>query len=124
MDLFIKKFLKQQGIEAVNGVDYTLRDDGDGIYIEQWNLEVAKPELTEVDKLENDLLVQQEIKINQCKSYLNNTDWQIIRLLDPTSGEFLQESVAENRALARSLQNDIAACTTLEELNAININFS
>ena len=63
-------------------------------------------------------------KIAQCKTYLINTDWQVIRLSDPTSGEPLKEGVAEKRALARSLQVDIAICTTLEELNNININFS
>ena len=64
------------------------------------------------------------LKIAQCKAYLINTDWQVIRLFDPTSGEPLKEGVAEKRALARSLQVDIATCTTLEELNNININFS
>ena len=64
------------------------------------------------------------LKIAQCKAYLINTDWQVIRLFDPTSGEPLKEGVAEKRALARSLQVDIATCTTLEELNNINIDFS
>lgn len=64
------------------------------------------------------------LKIAQCKAYLINTDWQIIRLSDPTSGEPLKEGVAEKRVLARSLQVNIEACTTLEELNNINIDFS
>lgn len=62
-------------------------------------------------------------KIAQCKAYLINTDWQVIRLSDPTSGEPLKEGVAEKRTLARSLQVDIEACTTLEELNNINTDF-
>ena len=73
----------------------------------------------------NVLLEQAKIeKIVQCQSYLSSTDWQVIRLSDPTSGEALKEGVAEKRALARSLQVDIAACATLEELNNINIDFS
>ena len=74
-----------------------------------------------------DSLLLEELKaqkIAQCKAYLSSTDWQIIRLSDPTSGEPLKEGVAENRSLARSLQDDIAACTTIEELNNININFN
>jgi hypothetical protein len=63
-------------------------------------------------------------KIAQCKTYLISTDWQVIRLSDPSSGEPLKEGVSEKRALARSLQVDIAICTTLEELNNINIDFS
>lgn len=63
------------------------------------------------------------LKIAQCKAYLISTDWQVIRLSDPTSGEPLKEGVAEKRTLARSLQVDIEACTTLEELNNINTDF-
>lgn len=63
-------------------------------------------------------------KTAQCKAYLSSTDWQVIRLSDPTSGEPLKEGVAENRSLARSLQDTIEACTTLEQLNNININFN
>jgi hypothetical protein len=77
--------------------------------------------------VKSDSLVLEELKaqkIAQCKAYLASTDWQIIRLSDPTSGEPLKEGVAENRSLARSLQDDIAACTTIEELNNININFN
>lgn len=63
-------------------------------------------------------------KIAQCKAYLVSTDWQVIRLSDPTSNDPLKEGVAEKRTLARSLQVNIATCTTLEELNNINIDFS
>lgn len=63
-------------------------------------------------------------KIAQCKAYLISTDWQVIRLSDPTSNDPLKEGVAEKRVLARSLQVNIEACTTLEELNNINIDFS
>ena len=74
---------------------------------------------------DNVLLEQAKIeKIVQCQSYLSSTDWQVIRLSDPTSGEALKEGVAEKRVLARSLQVNIEACTTLEELNNINIDFS
>lgn len=60
----------------------------------------------------------------KCKAYLVESDWQIIRLSDPTSGESLKEGVAEKRALARSIQDDIAReDITLEELNNINIGF-
>ena len=63
-------------------------------------------------------------KIAQCKAYLISTDWQVIRLSDPTSNDPLKEGVAEKRVLARNLQVNIEACTTLEELNNINIDFS
>jgi hypothetical protein len=62
-------------------------------------------------------------KISQCQTYLGSTDWQVIRLSDPTSGEASKEGIAEKRVLARSLQIDIEACTTIEELSNINTNF-
>lgn len=76
-----------------------------------------------VKPLDVQLQEAKALKIAQCKAYLINTDWQVIRLSDPTSGEPLKEGVAEKRTLARSLQVDIEACTTLEELNNINIDF-
>ena len=77
-----------------------------------------------VKPLDVQLQEAKALKIAQCKAYLISTDWQIIRLSDPTSGDPLKEGVVEKRTLARSLQVDIAACTTLEELNNINIDFS
>jgi hypothetical protein len=69
-------------------------------------------------------LEEEKIKrISDCKNYLKKTDWQIIRFNDPESGQPLKEGVAEKRSIARSLQDEIASCTTLTQLNAININF-
>lgn len=78
------------------------------------------------ESLKTDFEILQErklVKIAQCEAYLNATDWQVIRLSDPSSAEPLKDGAAQKRALARSLQDDINSCTTLEELNAININF-
>jgi hypothetical protein len=69
------------------------------------------------------LLEQGKIsKTAQCKIYLNSTDWQIIAFTE--RGRAIDESVTINRPLAVTLQQDIANCTTLEELNNINTNFS
>lgn len=74
------------------------------------------------EDLLNQLNLQKQVKINQCKTYLNNTDWQIIALTERNRA--VDEDVATNRPLAVSLQAEITACTTLEELNNINIDFS
>lgn len=60
-------------------------------------------------------------KIAQCKSYLAKTDWQAVRLSE--TGEPMKDGVAEKRAIARSAQDLIEACTTLDELNQINTDF-
>lgn len=72
----------------------------------------------------NELKRVKKIKITQCQAYLQQTSWQVERLCDPSSGKPLKDGVAEKRALARSLQDEINTCTTLEELNNININFN
>lgn len=113
-------YLKQNNITDFS--KFSLQDDGNGIYIKNWEYSLAKPNLPSCEAIALSTLKNE--KINQCKVYLLSTDWQIIRLSDPSSGESLKEEVAEKRTLARSLQNDIEACTTLEELNAININFN
>lgn len=96
----------------------------DGLVWENTEFEKPTWEQIEVQLDIVELEQAKSSKIDECKAYLASTDWQVIRLSDPTSGEPLKEGVAENRSLARSLQDDIAACTTIEELNNININFN
>jgi hypothetical protein len=105
--------IKLQPHKIVNGIAILLTENEIA--------ELSQPPSEE--ELLNQLNSQKQVKINQCKAYLINTDWQIIRLADPTSGEPLKEGVAENRALARNLQDLIKDCATLEELNNINIDF-
>jgi len=79
--------------------------------------------LLRIETNEEILQKAKALKIAQCKAYLVSTDWQVVRLADPTSSDSLKESVAEKRALARSNQDLITACETLEELNLINTDF-
>ena len=92
--------------------------------IEDYNIVYLSKEEVDLINSSKNLEQTKVLKIAQCKAYLISTDWQVIRLSDPTSGEPLKEGVAEKRTLARSLQVNIEACTTLEELNNINIDFS
>ncbi len=78
-------------------------------------VEYTKTNQELVDELKNS-------KLAACNSYLIATDWQAIRKAD--SGEDMKEGVAENRALARMLQDDIENATTLEELELINTDFN
>lgn len=78
---------------------------------------------TEEEINSDNLKKAKEVKTAQCLAYLQQTDWYITRMSDPTSKKSLKEGVAKNRALARSLQDEIEACETLEELKTINFNF-
>lgn len=61
-----------------------------------------------------------EEKIAACKSYLAKTDWECTAYQE--RGRAYDETKAK-RLKAVSLQDDIEACTTIEELNNIKIEF-
>lgn len=61
-------------------------------------------------------------KTAECQAYLQSTDWQAAAFIK--YGRPVDANVSENCLKAKQWKIDIAACTTLEELNAININFN
>lgn len=61
-----------------------------------------------------------EVKILQCKTYLNKTDWEHTAFLE--RGRPYDE-VKIKRFQAVEAQDLIEACTTLDELNQINTDF-
>ena len=84
---------------------------------------VVDGKLTEYTKTDQELIEElKNSKLAACNSYLIATDWQAIRKAE--SGVDFKEGVLENRALARSLQDDINSTTTLEELEQINTEFN
>lgn len=78
--------------------------------------------LVEYTKTDDELIAElKNSKLTACISYLTSTDWQAIRKAD--TGEDMKEGVAENRALARSLQDEIESCTTIDQLTKIDTDF-
>ena len=69
------------------------------------------------------ILLEQEkaLKIAQCQTYLQSTDWQASAFLK--YGRPIDDGVKENCLKAKELKNKIEACTTLEQLEKINVNF-
>jgi len=63
-----------------------------------------------------------QTKTAQCQTYLQSTDWQAAAFIK--YGRPIHANVSENCLKAKQWKIDIAACTSLEELNNININFS
>jgi len=90
------------------------------------NTEFDKPTWKQIEAQFSNVKLEesQKDKINQCLDYLLSTDWYITRMIDPSSSIIVPENILINRANARAWQENIDACTSLEELNAININFS
>jgi hypothetical protein len=62
-----------------------------------------------------------QIKTAQCQDYLQGTDWQAVAFIKYSRP--IDANVSENCLKAKQWKIDIAACTTLEELENINIDF-
>ena len=74
------------------------------------------------DKSDEDFLAEKKNeKTAQCQTYLEGTDWQAAAFIK--YGRPVDANVSENCLKAKQWKIEIAACTTLEELNNININF-
>ena len=76
MEYLIQQFLKQNNLIGRNGIDYSLRDDGKGAYIDKWNYEIAKPQFTQE---QFDKAILAEAKINKLsdlnKFYISQECW-------------------------------------------------
>lgn len=81
-----------------------------------WDQITSKFDIIELEQ-------QKIIKINICLNYLKNTDWYVIRSLDPSNLNPIPENILKNRADARLLQDVINNINSLIELNNLNINF-
>ena len=70
----IQKYLKSKNLQGINQIDYTLQDDGNGVYISFWNEQKLgiKPDEVLLDNLENDLgyIIWQLNQLKQTK--INN----------------------------------------------------
>jgi hypothetical protein len=87
--------------------------------IQKW---ISKGGIVEAEFTAGELLSNAKTsKISQCKSYLTSTDWYAIRKAD--NGTAIPTEIETNRESARILQDEINDCTTIEEVNAINITF-
>jgi hypothetical protein len=103
--------IKLQPHKMVNGIAVLLTESE----IAEFNQPPSKEDLL------NQLNSQKQTKTAQCQTYLEGTDWQAAAFIK--YGRPVDANVSENCLKAKQWKIDIAACTTLEELNAININF-
>ena len=67
MEYLIQKFLKENNLTGVNGINYTLRDDGRGVYIEKWLYNIAKPVFTAEDFANATIEVAKQSKLVEIK---------------------------------------------------------
>jgi len=86
-----------------------------GVPNEDWVLATQN----EIDNFELDQA--KAVKTAECQAYLEKTDWQASAFIK--YGRPIDSNVQGNCLKARELKTQIESCTTLEELENININF-
>jgi len=187
MDYLIQKYLTENNLTGVNGIDYILQDNGNGTYIKEWKLNIAQPTFTSADYEISTLEQAKLVKIAQLKANRNAAlektwiaskakEWETenqvyfefslkstgIVLTEPHTIVFgallsvepikysckiiegenrregyiiLNQEVAQKLSshfrsdatgyigLANDLEAEINACTTIKQINLINIEF-
>ena len=61
MESLIQNYLKQNNLTGKNGVDYTLRNDGEGVYIDKWNFSIVKPSFSKEELMIYEMEIAMEI---------------------------------------------------------------
>ena len=91
----IKEYAKAQGVANVDFLkDVLLQDDGQGAYIKEWNLSIAKPTMEQLNSYEEQATIyenNQQVIANRKKSY--GTIEQQIEFITENGVEAWQEKV-------------------------------
>ena len=91
----IKEYAKAQGVANVDFLtDVILQDDGQGAYIKEWNLSIAKPTMEQLNSYEAQATIyenNQQVIANRKKSY--GTIEQQIEFITENGVEAWQEKV-------------------------------
>jgi len=91
----IKEYAKAQGVANVDFLkDVLLQDDGQGAYIKEWNLSIAKPTMEQLNSYEAQATIyenNQQVIANRKKSY--GTIEQQIEFITENGVEAWQEKV-------------------------------
>ena len=91
----IKEYAKAQGVANVDFLtDVILQDDGQGAYIKEWNLSIAKPTMEQLNSYEAQATTyenNQQVIANRKKSY--GTIEQQIEFITENGVEAWQEKV-------------------------------
>lgn len=86
------------------------------------NFRTTPYELASEAEINNEVLKEAKaLRINSRHQYLSSTDWYIAREADEPNS--YPQAIKDKRLQARTEINEIQALTTLEEVEAYNINF-
>jgi len=95
----IKEYAKANGVADINFLeDVLLQDDGSGVYIKEWNLDIPKPTDEQLNSYEDEANAEEALNTvynNRRSEYPNHNDC-IHALLD--GGDTLTELQAKRQA--------------------------
>ena len=104
------KIYANREVDFLNEV--RLQDDGNGAYIKEWNLDIAKPTLEQLDAYNTAAELSDALQVIRAKRNQLIAETDYLALSDNT----LSESMSTYRQALRDITNGI---TTVEQANSV-----
>jgi hypothetical protein len=98
--------------------DVLLQDDGNGAYIKEWNLDIPKPTLEQLEQynVQADLYVAMETLRAKRNKALVDSDWTILG--DVPLNPAMRSAWMNYRTLLRNITDNL---TTVEDVKAVTL---
>jgi 2-phospho-L-lactate transferase/gluconeogenesis factor (CofD/UPF0052 family) len=98
--------------------DVLLQDDGNGAYIKEWNLDIPKPTLEQLEQynVQADLYVAMETLRAKRNKALVNSDWTILG--DVPLNPAMRSAWMNYRTLLRNITDNL---TNVEDVKAVTL---
>jgi hypothetical protein len=98
--------------------DVLLQDDGNGVYIKEWNLDIPKPTLEQLEQynVQADLYVAMETLRAKRNKALVNSDWTILG--DVPLNPAMRSAWMNYRTLLRNITDNL---TNVEDVKAVTL---
>jgi hypothetical protein len=98
--------------------DVLLQDDGNGAYIKEWNLDIPKPTLEQLEQynVQADLYVAMETLRAKRNKALVDSDWTILN--DVPLNPAMRSAWMNYRTLLRNITDNL---TTVEDVKAVTL---
>jgi hypothetical protein len=98
--------------------DVLLQDDGNGAYIKEWNLDIPKPTLEQLEQynVQADLYVAMETLRAKRDKALLNSDWSVLN--DVPLNPAMRSAWMNYRTLLRNLTDNLS---TVEDVKAVTL---
>ena len=108
----VKLYCASEGVSSFSFLsDVILQDDGDGGYIKEWNLDIAKPSESTLNALDGQSARRMAILRKQRDNLLKETDWMGV------SDFSITDAWKTYRQALRDITDQTPSDTTLSNIN-------